>query len=155
MDGLPHFAKRMTQLEFSINRMITNCRRRYKIKERKRHGEAGAVDSAAADAERIRVREILAAYAPQDRWNFDETSLFAFAPPDRGLASKQMKGKKKDKFRLTLGFACNANGTEKLPPFFIGRFGKPRCFQNQTPEQQGFYYWNNKNAWMTSELFEE
>ena len=32
------------------------------------------------------------------------------APPDRGLATKHMSGKKKDRFRITLGFACNANG---------------------------------------------
>lgn len=39
--------------------------------------------------------KILAKFAPRDRWNFDETSFFAFAPPDRGLASVQMSGKKK------------------------------------------------------------
>ena len=71
---------------------------RYKIKKRKRHGKAGTVDPAAAEAERVRVCEILAAFLPQDHWNFDESSLFAFAPPNRGLSSKQMKGKKKDKF---------------------------------------------------------
>jgi DDE superfamily endonuclease len=107
------------------------------------------------NAEQVRVCEILAAFSPRDRWNFDESSLFAFAPPDRGLVSKQMKGKKKDKFWLTLGFVCNADGSEKLPLFFIGKSRKPRCFGKQTPAQQGLYYQNNKIAWMTSELFEE
>ena len=31
----------------------------------------------------------------------------------------------------------------------------PRCFQNKTSAQLGFYYQSNTKAWMTSELFEE
>ncbi|KAF9224678.1 hypothetical protein BS17DRAFT_826357 [Gyrodon lividus] len=45
---------------------------------------------------------------------FDETSLFPFALPDCGLSTKQMSGKKKEKFQITLGLACNADGSEKL-----------------------------------------
>jgi len=77
------------------------------------------------------------------------------APPDRGLASKQMSGKKSNKFQLTLGFTCNADGSERLPIFFIGKSKQPRCFKNSLPQQQGFYYRNNKTAWMTSSFFEE
>jgi hypothetical protein len=76
-------------------------------------------------------------------------------PPDRGLAMKQMSGRKKDKFRISVGLTCNADGSEKLEPFFIRRARKPRCFKKQTPEQCGFYYRNNKKAWMTTVLFEE
>ncbi len=65
-----------------------------------------------------------------------------------------MSGKKKEKFRITIAVACNAEG-DKLDPFFIGRSEKPRCFGGQKPEQRGFYYRNNKTAWMTSALFEE
>ena len=77
------------------------------------------------------------------------------APPDRGLATKQMSGKKKDKFRITLGFACNADGSKKLPAFYIGKSKQPCCFKKKTPQSRGFYYRNNKKAWMTAELFEE
>lgn len=42
------------------------------------------------------------------------------APPDQGLATKQMSGKKKEKFRITLRLAANADGSEKLPLFYIG-----------------------------------
>ena len=128
---------------------------RYHIKERRKHGEAASVDLVAVEEERLRVREIFAGFSKRDRWNFDETALFAFAPPDRGLAVKQMKGKKKEKFRLTLGLACNADGSEKLPIFYIGKSKVPRCFKKRTPEQRSFYYRNNKTAWMTQELFEE
>src|SRR5207245_1995745 len=57
--------------------------------------------------------------------------------------------------RITIGLACNADGSEKLEPIFIGKSLKPRCFKRQTPEQSGFYYRSNKKAWMTSSLFEE
>ena len=63
-----------------------------------------------------------------------------------------------DKFHLTLGFACNADGSEKLPLFFIGKSKRPQCFKRlkkKTPGDEGFYYQNNKKAWMTSELFKE
>jgi hypothetical protein len=154
MDGCHHFAKHELSFESDLcsDLKVSNS---YKIREHQRHGEAGSVNPAAVEAEQIRVWEILARFAPKDRFNFDETGLFAFVPPDQGLATKQMSGKKKSKFRITLGFACNADGSEKLPPFYIGKSKKPRCFKNQTPQQRGFYYRNNKKVWMTSEFFEE
>jgi hypothetical protein len=76
-------------------------------------------------------------------------------PPERGLATEKMSGKKKDKFRITVGFACNADGSEKMPPFYIGKAAKPVCFDRRSPNTYGFYYRNNKKAWMTAVLFEE
>ncbi len=66
-----------------------------------------------------------------------------------------MSGKKQHKFRITLGVACNADGSEKLPLFYIGKSKNPRCFKKKTPKQRGFYYQNNAKAWMTSEFFQE
>lgn len=77
------------------------------------------------------------------------------APPDRGLVTQQMSGKKKEKFCISIGLACNADGSKRLEPFFISKAKKPRCFKKQTPEQWGFYYRNNKKAWMTAVIFEE
>ena len=48
----------------------------YRIKEYHRHGEAGSVNEAEVEVERNRIKKILAQYAPEDRWNVDETSLF-------------------------------------------------------------------------------
>lgn len=127
---------------------------RYNIKEYRRHGEAASVDQKSVKEERSRLNKLLDAYPPEDILNFDESSLFAFAPPDRGLATKQMSGKKSSKFRITLGFAVSATG-EKFPPFFIGKYKKPRCFGKVGPNERNFYYRNNSSAWMTSELFEE
>ncbi|KIJ39132.1 hypothetical protein M422DRAFT_258011 [Sphaerobolus stellatus SS14] len=108
------------------DRWVPSFCRAYNIKERRRHGEAGSVDLVAVEAECIHVRAILARYPPENIYNFNETSLFAFAPPDRGLATKQMSGKKSDKFRITLSMACNSDGSDKLPLLFIGRSMKPR-----------------------------
>jgi DDE superfamily endonuclease len=101
------------------------------------------------------MREVLAPFGKRDRWNFDETRLFAFAPPDRGLATTQMSGKKKSKFCITIEFACNVDGSERMLPFFIGKSKQPCCFKKRLPAEHGFYYRNNKKAWMTAELFEE
>ena len=56
---------------------VTPFCRTYKIKEYRQHGEAGSVDLAAVEAERLRVQGILAQYKPIDRFNFDETAFFA------------------------------------------------------------------------------
>ena len=113
------------------------------------------MDPVLVEAERRRMREVLAPFALKDWWNFDESSFFAFAPPDCGLALKQMSGKKRSKFRISIGFACNADRSERMPPVFIGKAKRPRCFKAKSPAEQGFYYQNNKTAWMTSEIFEE
>jgi hypothetical protein len=106
------------------------------------------------EAERMHMREVLAWFSKRDRWNFDESSFFAFAPLDHGLAMQQMNGKKRSKFWITVGLACNADGSEKLPIFFIGKARHPRCFKKTSAADRGFYYHNDK-AWMTSVLFEE
>jgi DDE superfamily endonuclease len=36
-----------------------------------------------------------------------------------------MAGKKKEKFRITMLFACNADGSECVPPMYIGKAKKP------------------------------
>ncbi|KAL7282003.1 hypothetical protein ACG7TL_003470 [Trametes sanguinea] len=127
----------------------------YGIRDYRRHGEAGSVNLEAVEKERDRIREICKLYKPEDIFNFDESGLFGFARPDRGLAAQQMAGKKSSKARITVAFMCNSTGTEKLPVFYIGKYKLPRCFGKTGPNERGFYYRNNKTAWMTSTLFEE
>ena len=127
---------------------------RYKLKEIRKHGEAGSVDIATVEAEQAWMKELLARFRPEDRWNMDESALFAFAPPDHGLAQRQMCGKRANKFRITIAFACNSDGTEK-DLFFIGKSKKPQCFGREGPIARGFNYRSNKTAWMTGALFQE
>jgi hypothetical protein len=76
-------------------------------------------------------------------------------PPDRGLMDKPSSGLKGNKKRLTYAFTANADGSEKLPAFIIGRAARPRAFNKKTGKQLGFYYRNNAKAWMTSVLYQE
>ena len=76
-------------------------------------------------------------------------------PPDRGLMDKKSSGTKGNKKRLTYAFTANADGSEKLPPFVIGKAAKPRAFQKKTGAQLGFYYCNNAKAWMIGKIYQE
>ena len=71
------------------------------------------------------------------------------------LADKRHSGVKGWKVRLTYAFTSNADGSEKLKPFIIGKARKPRAFGTKTGPQLGFYYRNNAKAWMTSSLYQE
>ncbi|KAF9220182.1 hypothetical protein BS17DRAFT_797839 [Gyrodon lividus] len=79
-------------------------------------------------------------------FNMDKTAFNPYALPDR---------KRKKNFCISIRVACNADGTEKLDLFYVGKAAKPQCLKKKIPEECGFYYRNNKKAWMTSELFEE
>ena len=128
---------------------------RYGLKETKRHGEAASANLNAVDEERVRHKQILEKYPPEDSFNADECALLGFTIPDRGMATTSLSGLKKSKQRISILFACNADGSEKLPPFFIGKAAQPRCFRKKTAKELGYYYRNNKKAWMTTALFEE
>jgi hypothetical protein len=76
-------------------------------------------------------------------------------PPDHGLMDKPSSGTKGNKKRLTYAVTTNADGTEKLPPFVIGKAARPRAFQKKTGAQLGFYYHNNVKAWMVTKIYQE
>ncbi|KAF8218625.1 DDE-domain-containing protein, partial [Tricholoma matsutake] len=63
-----------------------------------------------------------------------------------------LKGNKK---RLTYAFTVNADGSEKLPAFIIGKAAHPHAFNKKTGKQLRFYYRNNAKAWMTSVPYQE
>jgi len=75
--------------------------------------------------------------------------------PDRGLSDCKQSGVKGKKVRLTYMFTLNADGSEKLPPFVIGKAARPQAFNRKTGEQLGFHYQNNAKAWMTSHLYQD
>lgn len=75
--------------------------------------------------------------------------------PDCGLMDHQLAGVKGKKDCLTYAFTTNADGSEKLPPFIIGKANRPRAFKKKTGGELGFYYRNNTTAWMTTILYQE
>ena len=150
------------------------------LKELKRYGEAASANPEHIVHERQRIQGLIRenGYHLKDVFNMDETGLFYACvlqimctvpyactvcstfnlyrlPPDRGLIDKKGPGVKGQKSRLTYAFTTNADGSEKLEPFIIGKAHKPRAFGKKTGSQLGFYYRNNAKAWMTGDLYQE
>ena len=121
-----------------------------------KHGEAASAGVEDIEIERLRLNALLSGVALADIYNCNETGLFAYAPPDRGLSTHQLSGSKTNsKYRITILVTCNASGTDMLEPLFIGRYAKPRCLGNRTFESRGFEYANNKTSWMNKEIFQK
>ena len=118
-------------------------------------GESGSADVGAIEENLPKMIEEIEKYRRCDVFNMDETGLLYRMAPDRTIASKNLNGSKKDKARITIALTANADGSEKLPPLFIGHFGKPRAFGKKSPQQLGFLYKFNKSAWMTSAIFQD
>ncbi|KAG2206404.1 hypothetical protein INT45_004235, partial [Circinella minor] len=82
------------------------------------------------------IRNKINEYGLSNVYNFDETALFYAQVPRRTISKTPLSGQKDDKTRITIALAS-----------------KPRCFGGKTGEQHGHWYWNNRKAWMTAELF--
>lgn len=161
-------------IKFS-NGWLHKFQQRHKMKAFKIYGESGSTNSHVIEAALPDLRALISRYARHDVYNMDETGttsseklwsnrphsygclagLFYSMALDRTIAQRQIEGIKKDKSRIKLAFTANADGSDKLPPFFIGHASKPRCFNKKAGEQLGFYYRNNKKAWMTGIFFQE
>uniref|UniRef100_A0AAV1TDU0 HTH CENPB-type domain-containing protein n=1 Tax=Peronospora matthiolae TaxID=2874970 RepID=A0AAV1TDU0_9STRA len=128
---------------------------RHKLRAVRIHGESGSADMGALEEALPHLKAVVAGYAPRDVYNMDETGLFYSMTPDKTIAQQEVEGFKKDKTRITVALTANADGSDKLPPVFIGHAKKPRCFERKTAERLGFLYRNNKKAWMTGILFQE
>ncbi|SPO27760.1 related to transposases [Ustilago trichophora] len=139
-------------LKFS-NGWLQKFSNRNSLSQHKLHGEAGSVDQQFLDQQLPALKQLLHLYQPEDIWNADETGLFYSMPPVRTIATRPAAGLKKDKTRITILFACNSTGSEKLEPFFIGKADQPRAFKRSTAAQLGIHYAANQKAWMTSSLF--
>ena len=142
-------------LKFSKGWVHGFCRR-HGFRQFKIHGESGAAETHGEEYEAAlaHVKSRIQAYDPKDIYNFDESALFYNLSPDKTIAQRQVEGSKKDKIRITIAFTCNADGTDRFEPLFIGHSAKPRCFNKKSGADLGFWYFNNKKAWMTGEFFD-
>jgi hypothetical protein len=134
---------------------MTAFMRRHGLRFRVLHGEAASVDPEVVQAGLRELQQVTDEYLPANIFNMDETGLCYAMAPARSICSKKMRGTKKDKTRITLAFAANANGTDVLEPLIVGRAMKPRCFKGRTAAELGFYYRNNSKAWMRGDTFRE
>ena len=137
----------ITDFEYSTG-WLCRFKKRHELKSYRVHGEAAAVDLTAAETGRADLKQKLAAYPPEMRYNFDETSLFTGLQPTQTLATAAVKGGKGSKDRVTVALCSNASGTDKRRPLVIGKSKNPRCFKNFDPSLYTDYA-SNQKAWMT------
>jgi hypothetical protein len=136
------------------NGWLHNFQTRRSVRWYRQHGEEGGV-LAQADQEMLEIRQVLSAYSLKDQFNCDETGLFWKQTPARSLSTRQLPGRKKDKARITALFCCNADGSEKLRPWFIGTAKNPRAFRAAGVNIQNLnLIWrSNQKAWITAAIF--
>lgn len=152
---LPQY-QNVTEPKWS-NGWLDRFKKRYSIKQYHNHGEAGSadVDNPAMIEQMNDVRALCATYANKDIFNMDETGLFWKLIPSRTLATEAQSGAKKKKDRVTIALTVNADGTEKLDPWVIGRSQNPRCFKNINVQLLRVQYEFNQSKWMTGVIMEK
>ena len=88
-----------------------------------------------------------------DMFNADETSFFWRSIQNNSLLTKGLPGWKLDKTRMSVLVMMNATGTKKIRLLFIATARKPWCFGKKEGCDLGLWYFYNKKAWMTGEMF--
>lgn len=143
-------------IKFS-NGWLQKFQHRYNISLKRKHGEAGSVDEEAVRQGREKMQRLTDPYARSDIYNMDETAYYYMQEPATTLSRrKKVAGKKKDKRRLTMALATNADGSDKLPPLFIGTAAQPRPLRGHDVfEELGVVYKNSPKGWMNSAIFED
>jgi hypothetical protein len=101
------------------------------------------------------LRTLCSTYEDNDIFNIDETGLFWKLTPERTLTTEAGSGGKKSKDRITLALTTNADGSEKLEPWIIGKSKNPRCFKGINRRHLRLQYRYNKTKWMTGLIIEE
>ena len=140
--------------EFAYSRgWIANFKSRYNISMHKISGEAEGADKHAVVSGRAELQKKLAAFDPDDLYNFDESGVFYRLPPDSTLATNSVSGSKKQKDRITVGVLTNSTGSYKGKLLVIGKAARPRCFGKQFDPNSVVSYRHNSTAWMTSKEF--
>ena len=107
---------------------LQKFQKRHVISKHVAHGEADSADPVVVSQGRLQLQEDLAACDPQDIYNMDETGLFYRLLPNSTLATGPVRGKKKQKERITVALCANATGTDKLIPLVIMKSAHPQCF---------------------------
>ncbi|XP_056017299.1 tigger transposable element-derived protein 6-like [Ostrea edulis] len=132
---------------------LTRFKQRHGISSRIISGESTGIDVSLITDGRKEAIEVMKNYDLKDIYNIDETGLFYRMLPDRSLStSDHVKGTKKMKDRITIALVCNADGSDKLKPFVIGKALNPRSFKDFNAHLY-VDYTANKKAWMTSLIF--
>lgn len=91
-------------------------------------------------------------------FNCDETGLNFKMLPSKSLAARTeaaAPGYKRSKERVTILACSNATANHKMDLAMIGKSKNPRAFKTISKHALPVKYFNQKSAWMTSEIFKE
>ena len=113
---LPQYS-RQDPPKFSIG-WLEKYKRRHGIRSVEYYGEAASAEVTGEALEVLaEIRLLCTQYQSANILNMDETGLFWQRTPGSSLGTDAtLKGKKKDKERVTIGVTVNADGSEKYPP---------------------------------------
>jgi hypothetical protein len=140
------------KFEFSSG-WLAKFKQRHQMRLHRRFGKSGATDTEIIEESLPRICTILDKYALADIYNMDETGLFYRMQADNSLATRRLKGRKQNKEHITITVCYNADGSDKLPLWIIGKSFCPRCFKNINIDNLDCKYHANKNPWMTQNVF--
>ncbi len=97
------------KFEFSSG-WLAKFKQRHQIRSHRRFGESGAADTEIIEKSLPHIRTILDQYALADIYNMDETGLFYRMQADNSLATRQLKGRKQNKERITITICSTLMG---------------------------------------------
>jgi hypothetical protein len=139
------------------NGWLEKFKRRHGISEHTRHGEASSVDEALSGEQLVAAQATAAQFHASNTYNCDESGLLLKTVPDKRQAGEAIAGTKHEKARITAHSCCNADGSHKLPIWFIGKHQKPRCFgaANINLNSLGCCWRYNGKVWMKTDIMTE
>ena len=145
---------------FSSN-WISRLQQRKTVREQKQQKQQTEQQQGNEDenyaAQVLAVRETLSKFSPRDIFSCGEASLFWKQMPDRGLSTRSLPGVTGQRPRISALFCCNADGSQKLSPWFVGMAKQPRAFSaaGVRVENLGLCWRANGKGWVSPQIFEE
>lgn len=91
-------------------------------------------------------------YSQNDIFSMTEIGLNWNLPPNSAkLRGLSLMSRSENKSRITIALACNASGTQQLPPWIVGHYNSPRAFNMPGNDFNSIdcMYSSNSIAWMT------
>ena len=133
---------------------LQNLRKRHNLLFVTEHGESGSVDKEVVKNWSEKLNEITENYEPKNVYNLDESALFWRLLPSKtySFGNHSKSGTKKWKTRITITLIVNADGSDKKCSV-IGVSKCPRAIRGI--KNLPVDYYNQKNAWMTTDIFEQ
>ena len=142
----------MNTLIFCLAMVGCTRLRNITVKWNKSFVEQGDADHRGAAEALPRLQQLTRQHNLNDIWNAEEFGLYYSAAPKSTIGPTAFPGDKKAKGRAKFLVCTDADGTESVSPFLVGRAHQPRCFSRATPEELGIYYDYGPKVWMNSTI---